>query len=248
LMLFALIVSALADQLAALTLSSCQMARKQAIADNAANLQRQMEQASTLIQGLADERVRWEEDHANFANVRRRIVGDCAVCSAFAVYCGPFNHTFRQALLEDVFVSECSRRGVPVTSDVDVSLFLCDASRIGDWSLHGLPLDPLSVQNGVLVTGAASYPLLVDPQGQALSWLKSKEKPNLPLFATTTMQHKDFRDRVEFCMQEGKVRTASHCLLLLLLSLLWSCRCCGGRVDGSVGGGAGGAGAGWRGW
>ena len=44
---------------------------------------------------------------------------------------------------------------------------------------------------------------------QALSWLRAKEKVYLPIFSTTTQTHRDFRDRVEFCMAEGKVGGAS---------------------------------------
>jgi dynein heavy chain len=91
------------------------------------------------------------------------LVGDCAASCAFVCYCGPFNQEFRRYLIEDKCVNDCVVRDVPITKGLDVISFMVDIGTIGDWNMQGLPADPLSIQNGIMVTNSTRYPLLIDP-------------------------------------------------------------------------------------
>jgi len=180
-----------------------QMAEKKRIEDGANALSRKAQQASELISGLSGEQKRWGEDANAMVDMKHKLVGDCAVAAAFVSYCGPFNQEFRSYMLKDKFTKDCQTRGVPVSPDIEVISFSVDQSTIADWNMEGLPTDPLSIQNGILITQASRYPLLIDPQSQALTWIKSREKDRTPYYGTTTLAHPKLKDQLEFAMVEG---------------------------------------------
>jgi dynein heavy chain len=180
------------------------MAEKQAIEDNANKTRRKMEMATQLIEGLSGERQRWKEDSKKFADEIMRLVGDCASASAFLSYCGPFNQAFRDMIVKGKVSMDLHKRSIPATESLNLQSFLVDQGMVGEWNVQGLPTDPLSIDNGVLVTQATRYPLLVDPQGQGLDWILRREADNMPAFGATTLTNPRLRDQIEQTLSEGQ--------------------------------------------
>ena len=178
------------------------MAEKQRLEDDAAMTQRKMDSATALITALAGEEVRWTEQSKQFDLQIQRLTGDCALASSFVSYLGPFNKEFRDLLCTRDFYGDCTKRGIPITENLDVTRFLVDESEIGEWNLQGLPTDELSIQNGIMVTRATRYPVLVDPQGQGISWIKNREECNM--LRVTSLGEKMFRNHLEDSLTYGK--------------------------------------------
>eukprot|EP00913_Durusdinium_trenchii_P002107 g1946.t1 len=172
---------------------------------------RKMDAANRLLKGLETEQDRWTEDAANFATRRLALVGDVALAGGFVTYCGPFNSEFRDKITQDRrdrenFMHDIQQLKLPANDRVNIVEFLVDEGTVGEWSLQGLPSDELSIQNAIMVTRSSRYPLMVDPQGQALAWIKNKEHERIalePNMCVTTLQNRLLKDQLECTISHG---------------------------------------------
>ncbi|KAL2085437.1 hypothetical protein ACEWY4_018757 [Coilia grayii] len=177
------------------------MREKQALLDDADACRHKMSNAMALIDGLGGEKVRWTESSAQFQSQIKHLVGDVLLATGFLSYAGPFNQEYRNLLLQQ-WRREMSANRIPYSDSLNVISMLVDNTTIGEWNLQGLPNDDLSIQNGIIVTKASRYPLLIDPQGQGKIWIKNREKDNE--LQVTSLNHKYFRSHLEDCMSLGR--------------------------------------------
>lgn len=61
------------------------------------------------------------------------------------------------------------------SSEFDLADFFIDESVISEWTACGLPTDQYSHENAVIVTESYCCPFIIDPEGQALKWIKNME-------------------------------------------------------------------------
>ncbi|GBG77441.1 hypothetical protein CBR_g23890 [Chara braunii] len=178
------------------------MKEKRKLEEDADKTQKRMDAANSLINALAGEEVRWTSQSHEFAATIQQLTGDCALASSFVSYAGTFNKEFRETLINREFFKDIFNRNIPATQGLGVTKFLVDDSEASEWKLQGLPTDELSVQNGILVTHATRFPLMVDPQGQGLVWIKRREAVNN--IKVTTLNDKSFRSHLDECLSTGR--------------------------------------------
>ncbi|KAJ3206517.1 Dynein heavy chain 2, axonemal [Entophlyctis luteolus] len=157
--------------------------------------------AEQLVSGLAGERDRWERSIKLYEEAIRYLPGDCLLAAAFLSYAGPFNSTYRQALVEDVWLLQIKTLEIPFSPEFSFDKFMGKPTDIRDWNIQGLPSDAFSAENGIIVTKGRRWPLMIDPQGQANTWIKNMEaKRDLKII---DLKMPDFLRTLENAIQYG---------------------------------------------
>ena len=142
-----------------------------------------LELANRLTAALGSEKVRWGEGIERLKYERTLLVGDCLLASSFISYIGPFTKSYREKLMKQTLVPLVAQPPVgvhiPMTEDLETIAILCSDAEIAEYQTQGLPSDRVSAENGAIVLNSVRYPLMVDPQLQAISWIKKREGLNL---------------------------------------------------------------------
>jgi len=152
------------------------VAKKKAVEDDANALQLNLSLANRLVNGLADEQIRWTKNVENFEKEKLTMIGDALVSASFVSYIGPFNATFRKDLWSTQWIDDIVAKGIPYTAgSLDPLYVLSTEASQAVWKTQGLPADRVSLENAAIVSSCSRYPLLIDPQLQGIKWIKGKE-------------------------------------------------------------------------
>ncbi|KAJ3123528.1 Dynein heavy chain 2, axonemal [Physocladia obscura] len=160
-----------------------------------------LSRAEQLVSGLAGERDRWEKSIKLYEEDMRYLPGDCLLAAAFLSYAGPFNSTYRQSLVDNVWLAQIKTLEIPFSPSFSFDKFMGKPTDIRDWNIQGLPSDAFSAENGIIVTKGRRWPLMIDPQGQANTWIKNMEaKRDLKII---DLKMPDFLRTLENSIQYG---------------------------------------------
>ena len=169
--------------------------------NEAAVMTRQLNAATALIDGLSGERSRWTQEVAGLEDRAFRLYGDCLLGSSFLSYAGAFTTDYRQDLIYTKFLTDVMDRKIPLSDGFTLEKLLTTDATVQGWVSKGLPADGHSVQNGILTTKSSRFPLCIDPQQQAVTWIKrTYAGKNLTV---KTLSDSDFMKHLELAIQFG---------------------------------------------
>lgn len=146
------------------------------------------------------EKVRWSETVKRLDSEFIRLPGDCIMAQACICYLGPFISSYREELIK-IWLKDIAARQIPLNEDFRLHEFMVEATEIREWNIQGLPSDDFSTENGIIITKAGRWPLIIDPQGQAQKWIKCMEQKNN--LEVIDLDQVDYLNVLEKALQNG---------------------------------------------
>lgn len=177
------------------------IAEKQALADKVEMCTVKMSRADKLIGGLGGEKVRWIASVAQFNTDYTNVVGDVLAASGCVGYLGAFTFDYRTNLYAS-WHEGMTKNGVPHSPGCNLISVLEDPVAVRQWRIDGLPADALSTENGIIISKARRWPLMIDPEAQANKWIKTRHaKDGLTVIK---LSDKDVLRTIENAIRFGK--------------------------------------------
>lgn len=167
--------------------------------------QGRLTRADQLISGLASERGRWEAALARLEMQLGCVEGTAALAAGCVGYLGPFPLDYRETLLSQ-WRTQCTALGIAFDATYSLAAMEPDAV-VQQWSLHSLPRDTYSVQNATILHRSSQCCYMIDPQGQANTFVRKLER-NRSHGAAGLLQLKlnspNFMRQIEGAVQKGQ--------------------------------------------
>ena len=150
-----------------------QMAVTKSLSDEITKVEVQMDRAVRLIDQLGGERVSWSTKVKLYVKDLENLLGDVILSAASIVYMGAFTWSYREKCLQEFWIPCISKFNEEIPCNTNFTLASCVSEPIilQRWMLNGLPSDKVSIENAIIIKKSIMYPLIIDPQRQALKWL-----------------------------------------------------------------------------
>ena len=179
---------------------------------------KKLDLATRLTSALASENERWKLSVIQMEADKSLLTGDVLLASAFISYAGPFTKSFRDVLMQEKFFTHLWKafggapagtppaegaEQPPMSAEFNPVQVLASDAEIAIWNQDTLPADPVSTENGSILSNTSRWPLIIDPQLQGISWLRHKEGAAARNLQIVRLGQKDMMRKLERALESG---------------------------------------------
>ena len=153
------------------------VAKKDELARKSEECNVKLGRAEKLIGGLGGEKIRWIATVEKLGVDLEHTMGDVLVAAGSVAYLGAFTADYRQFMVDE-WNQLLKKNEIPHTDECTIHTTLSDPVSVRGWQIAGLPSDQLSTENALILRKSRRWPLMIDPETQANSWIRTMERPN----------------------------------------------------------------------
>jgi len=202
----------------------------QAIKSEMERVQSKVDRSMKLLQSLSSEKERWEAGSRTFDVEMSTIVGDVLLSAAFLAYGGFFDQHYREVMWQD-WSNHLMEANVKFKTELSFTEYLSTADDRLSWQSKSLPADNLTTENAIMLKRFNRYPLIIDPTGQATTFLLNEYKERK--ITVTSFLDEAFLKVLESALRFGNpllIQDVEHLDPILNAVLNKEIRRTGGRV------------------
>jgi dynein heavy chain 1 len=202
----------------------------QAIKSEMERVQGKVDRSMKLLGSLSSERSRWESGSRTFEAEMSTIVGDVLLSAAFLSYGGFFDQHYREVMWQE-WSSHLAEASIKYKPELSFTDYLSTADDRLSWQSKSLPADNLTTENAIMLKRFNRYPLIIDPTGQATTFLLNEYKERK--ITVTSFLDEAFLKVLESALRFGNpllIQDVEHLDPILNAVLNKEIRRTGGRV------------------
>jgi len=160
---------------------------------------KKIDRARECLDLLKTENKRWNDQKADMQERLKNIIGDMLISSGIIAYLGIFPFSYRETCIASWSVM-LQKLNIAKSENYTFFNALGDPLQKLIWQKLKLPTDTVSTDNAIILEKSTRWPLMIDPQIQAVDWIK--RKGNVEVLKAT--QQIDYLiKRLCVCMSSG---------------------------------------------
>eukprot|EP00439_Symbiodinium_sp_Y106_P030402 s829_g3.t1 len=163
-------------------------------------VQKNCSRSTQLLTDLSSEKVRWQGSSKGFQEQTASMIGDVLICGAFCTYIGFFDLFMRQRVIQ-LWREKLDEAEIKQKEDISIIEYLSKPSERLQWKQNALPDDDLCYENAIIMRRFLRYPLIIDPSGQAITFLSNEFKDKKLL--KTSFVENSFMKSLETALRFG---------------------------------------------